>query len=400
MKFSFTIAQRYLRSKSSQNAINIINFITFLVIVIGSAALFIVLSAFTGLKSFSLELNNSYDPELKATPKIGKTFTLSKKQIAALKNLKTITHYAKELEERVYLTYKDKSQLATLKGVDQNYNTTTGIDSAIYFGNWGVFTNQSVIGIGVFNRLGVPINNRAPILALAPKKGTGSFNPQALSKPYNTASLYVTGVFAADEKLDHSCLFTNLETVQKLLEKNSSTYSALHFKLAPNTTVSLAKQEINAVLGNQLKLLSREELNSTLYKMLNTENIATYLIFTLVLIIALFNLVGAIIMMILDKKPHLKTLYALGANIKQLQFTYFIQGLLIAVVGGLVGVFFGSLLVGTQLIFEFIKITPSIAYPVALNLKNLAIVLSTITGLGILCSAIASSRVSAKLLQS
>ena len=116
---------------------NIINFITFLVIVIGSAALFIVLSAFAGLKTFSLSFSNTFDPDLKALPTTGKVFSISEAEQNKLKNIQGLANYAKELEERAYLTYKEKSTIAYIKGVDENYRSVTGVDSTLYFGNWG-----------------------------------------------------------------------------------------------------------------------------------------------------------------------------------------------------------------------------------------------------------------------
>jgi len=153
------------------------------------------------------------------------------------------------------------------------------------------------------------------------------------------------------------------------------------------------------VFGDKVLVLNRAQLNGTLHRMLNTENLATYLIFTLVLIIALFNVVGAIIMMILDKQENLKTLFALGTPLSSLRRIYFTQGILVTLIGGVIGVALGSLLVGSQIAFEWIKITPSLAYPVAFRLVNVFIVLATIAVLGLISSKIASSRISKALLQ-
>ncbi|MEM1260120.1 MAG: FtsX-like permease family protein, partial [Bacteroidota bacterium] len=149
---------------------------------------------------------------------------------------------------------------------------------------------------------------------------------------------------------------------------------------------------------NKALVLSRQELNGTLHRMLKTENTATYLIFTLVLIIALFNVVGAIIMLILDKRENSKTLYALGTTIPQLRRIYFIQGVLVTLLGGFVGVVLGALIVLSQLVFEWWKITPALAYPVEFQFINIGIVLATIVVLGLISSKIASSRISKKLL--
>ena len=379
---------------------NIINFITFLVIVIGSAALFIVLSAFTGLKSFSLQFTNAFDPDLKALPVSGKFFTVPKEEEERLDGLATVAQYAKEIEERVYLTYKEKSQLATIKGVGPHYRLATGMDSTLYFGNWGTMDHSAVIGIGVFNTLGVPVENlQSPLVALAPKPGKGSINQQVYnSKPYNSLPLVVSGVFALEESLDKTYVFAQLPLVQRFLEKDPLTVSAINFKLADGHSIAAAKKEIKQVLGNKAHLLSRQELNRSLHKMLNTENMATYLIFTLVLIIALFNVVGAIIMMILDKQHNLRTLFALGSPLKNLRRIYFLQGMLTTCLGGFIGVLLGSLLIGSQLAFGWLRITPSLAYPVAYDLKNVGLVLATIALLGYISSKIASNRINRQLL--
>ncbi|THV61291.1 ABC transporter permease [Flagellimonas alvinocaridis] len=400
MNFPLYIAKRYLRSKSSQNAVNIINFITFLVIVIGSAALFVVLSAFAGLKTFSLSFSNTFDPDLKATAAIGKHFSLTPDQENDLAKLPGVVNYSKELEEKVYITYKEKSFFPFIKGIDANYRAVTGVDSTLYFGTWGDMEYSTVMGIGIYNQLGVPIDNyRNPMTVLAPKPGKGSFSQQGFnSKPYNQLSLVLSGVYAVEEHLDKKYVFAQLPLVQKLLEKDSTEISGINFKLDASVPVDEVKNSIKTVLGDTVLILTRQEQNGTLHRMLNTENLATYLIFTLVLIIALFNVVGAIIMMILDKQQNSKTLFSLGTTIRELRKIYFVQGLLVTSLGGFIGVLIGSLLIASQLAFSWLKITPSLAYPVEYNIMNVILVLATIVVLGFVSSKIASSRITKKLI--
>ncbi|PRX56873.1 ABC transporter permease [Flagellimonas meridianipacifica] len=401
MNFPFYIAKRYLRSRSSQNAVNIINFITFLVIVIGSAALFVVLSAFAGLKTFSLSFTNTFDPDLKALPVTGKHFSILPDEARKLDQIEGLAHFSKELEERAYLNFRGKSTIGYIKGVDGNYRSVTGVDSTLYFGNWGVIEQNAVIGIGIYNLLGVPPDNyQSPMSVLVPKPGKGSISQQGLNaKPYNQLPLVVSGVYAVEENLDKKYVFTTLNLVQQLLEKDSTQISGINFKLLPEASLDDVKNDIRTVLGDKVLLLNRQQLNGTLYRMLNTENLATYLIFTLVLIIALFNVVGAIIMMILDKQQNSKTLFSLGATIKELRSVYFIQGLLVTTLGGCIGVLIGSLLIGSQIALGWLKITPSLAYPVEFNFSNLIVVLATIVVLGFISSKIASSRISRKLIE-
>lgn len=391
-----------MRSKSSQNAVNIINFVTFLVIVIGSAALFIVLSGFAGLKTFSLSFTNTFDPDLKAVPSAGKFFSLNDEQESKLKELSNIAAYSKEIEERVYLSYRQKGHVAYVKGIDSMYQKATGVDSAIYWGEWRVSGQQAVTGLGIANLLGLTINNyQDPLVLIAPKPGKGSLSPQTLqANLYNTLPVVLFGVYAIEENLDNKYVFTDLEVVQNLLNKNPEELSGINFKLEPGTDVEQLRGELDNLFGAEVTVKTRRELNSTLYKMLNTENLATYLIFTLVLIIALFNVVGAIIMLILDKQQNSKTLFSLGTTIRELRRIYFIQGVIVTSLGGIIGVLIASILIWSQLQFGWLKITPSLSYPVEYRWINVLIVLATIVVLGIIASKIASSRVNRKLLTS
>ncbi|MEP2056532.1 MAG: FtsX-like permease family protein [Maribacter litoralis] len=398
MNFPLYIAKRYVRSKSTQNAVNIINFITFLVIVIGSAALFIVLSAFAGLKTFSLSFTESFDPQLKAMPVAGKTFTLSPEQEERLQSVDGLAFYSKEIEEKVSLEHRGKNHIAYIKGVDSNYTKVTGVDSTLYIGNWTINESQVVSGLGIANILGVTINQfRSPMQIYAFKPGKGSISQQSISSLYNQLPMVIGGVYAVEADLDNKYVFADLRLTQALLEKDSLSISGINFKMDEGVEPSTVRSEIQSILGSGVQLKNRQQLNSTLYKMLNTENVATYLIFTLVLIIALFNVVGAIIMMILDKQQNSKTLYSLGTTIKELRRIYFVQGILVTGFGGLIGVLLGVLIVWSQLAFSWLKITPSLAYPVKFEFINIGIVLATILVLGVIASKIASSRINKKL---
>ena len=394
------IARRYIRSRSSQNAVNIINLVTFVVIVIGSAALFIVLSGFAGLKDFSLSFSNTFDPDLRAVPATGKTFAVDPEQARALRDLEGVASFSRELEERVYLTHQQLSMIAYIKGVDSAYNRTTGIDSTIFVGFWDLTAQQAVSGISIANQLNLTIQDyRSPLIVLAPKPGSGNLSPQGLGdQPYNQLAVVLSGVYQIEENLDKKYIFAELPLVQALLERDSLQVSGVNFKLEPDTDESAIRSAIAGILGEGVELRNRRELNTTLYRMLNTENLATYLIFTLVLIIALFNVVGAITMMILDKQEHTRTLYSLGLNIRQLRQIYFLQGVLVTSAGGLIGLLLGALLIGSQQAFGWLKITPTLAYPVELNAGNVLLVLATIVVLGVIASRIASNRISRKLL--
>ena len=267
------------------------------------------------------------------------------------------------------------------------------------FGEWMIDENRGVAGRGVAEILGLSINQvRNPLEIVAFKPGKGSLSQATPSSLYNTTPLVISGVYSVEENLDKQFLFTDLRLVQAMLEKDSTQISGINFNLTDEADVSRIKNEVAELFDNKVVLRNRQELNSSLHRMLNTENLATYLIFTLVLIIALFNVVGAIIMMILDKQQNSKTLYSLGTTIKELRRIYFVQGILVTSLGGLIGVVLGSLLIWSQLVFGWLKITPSLAYPVEYQFINVVIVMATIVVLGVIASKIASGRVTKKLL--
>ncbi|SFS43816.1 lipoprotein-releasing system permease protein [Zhouia amylolytica] len=378
---------------------NIINMVTFLVIVIGAASLFIVLSAFAGLKTFSLSFANAFDPDLKIVPVNGKVISFDSETNKKLEDIDGIASYSRELEERVFLMHDQKNHVAYIKGVDENYNLVTKTDSTLYVGEWlNVYPDQVVTGFGIANILGLAVNDRLnSLVIMAPKPGTGPIRTSQ-KKPYNTSYASVSGVYAVNEDLDKKYVFAHLSTVQGLLERGPSDISGINIKLKEGADTAVVSEKIAAAFDGQVDVKTRAELNATLYKMLNTENLAIYLIFTLVLIIALFNLVGAIIMMVLDKKSNLKTLYSLGITIKGLRQIYFYQGLIVSAVGGIIGILIGFVLTWTQKTFGWFMITPSLPYPMDLTVMNFVVVLFTILILGYLAAKIASLRISKKLI--
>lgn len=369
-----------------------------MVTIIGAASLFIVLSGFSGLKTFSLSFSNSFDPDLKIIPRTGKFIDFPAATGLKLQEIDGIKAYSKELEERVFLSHKQKNHVAYLKGVDEKYTNVSGIDSLIFFGNWFQQSNEVVAGIRISSLLSLTPNDySSPLTIVVPKPGKGSFNAQ--SNPFNEAAVVMSGVFSITEELDKKYVFCALPKAQELLQKNAATISAINIKLAPSANQDNIVTALKGVFKeDQYEIKTRAQLNDALYKMLNTENLAIYLIFTLVLIIALFNVAGAITMMILDKKDNLKTLYNLGATIGALKKIFFMQGVLLVTVGGITGILLGMLIAWLQLKFELVMITASLPYPMEIRVVNIIIVAATIFVLGVIAARISSSRISKKLL--
>ena len=399
MNVSLYIAKRYLLTKSSNNAINFISIIAAIGVIIGSASLFIVLSGFAGLKDFSLQFTTMVDPDLKAVPTTGKSFFISEDELIKLKDSKLISNFSKVIEELVILNFDDKKRTATIKGVDENYQKVNAIDSVMYQGSWltkGL--NQIVVGWRISNDLSFGVLDYAKSVKIfVPKPGKGQIT--SMKNAFNSVNVVNVGIFQINEDLDNKYVFANLETAQNLLNYQDNQLSAIEFKLNGGVEEADAIQEIQIILGDKVTLKNRAQLNDALYKMLNTENLAVYLIFTLVLIIALFNVIGSIIMMILDKKKSLSTLFNLGVTVKDIRKIFFFQGSLMSIVGGFLGLLFGFVVVLLQQIFSLIMITPSLPYPVSIKPMNFVIVLLTISVLGVIASNIASRRITKNLIE-
>ena len=385
-------------SSSKNTAINSISWIASLGIVASAMALFVVLSVFSGLRSMSLEYTQATDPDYRIEAKTGKTLEISAQEIKKLTQTAAIENASKVIEERVLFNYKERELVAYIKGVDANYTQVTPIIKYVSDSIWlDQNSNETIVGNEIARKLGLGLFDFNGKLAVwSPKPGNGKLNNP--EDAFTKITTYPVGVFSVSEELNQKYVYGSFSMAKNLLGFIDNQITYLEIKSAKNTTESDVLEIINTVLGDKVKVKSRAQLNATLYKMLNTENIVVYLIFTLVIIIALFNLVGALIMMIIDKKEHLKTLYNMGTEAKDIRKIFFFQGGLITVIGGCIGLALGVLLVLGQLHFNWIMFSETDAYPVVLELKNVCIVLATIFTLGLSASFIASKSINNDLL--
>lgn len=393
MSFPYYIAKRYLRSKSSNNAINFITYIAIGGIILGAASLFIVLSGFAGLKDFTLEFTSIIDPDLKAETTIGKSFILTPDIEEKLSAVNGIALYSKIIEERVIASFDGNKQACYIKGVDENYSEVHKVDSIIELGSWLTKnTSQVVVGWGVSRSLNIGVLEYGKRLSLyVPKAGKGQIT--SVQQAFTQVDAINVGVFSVNEKLDDTYIFSSIGLAQELFSFPKHQISAIEFRLAENADEELVKQELQSILGDKIAIKNKEELNASLHKMLNTENLFVYLLLTLVSIILIFNVIGSLIMMILDKKQTLSTLYNMGATLKDIRKIFFLQGTIMTTVGTLIGLFIGYVVVIIQQTFSLVMITPFLAYPVSVHAQNFVIVFLTITILGIIASKIASVRI-------
>ena len=397
MRFPLYIASRYFFTRSKQSVINIINYIALSVVLIATAALLIVLSAFTGLKDFGLSFSNVFDPDFRIEAVQGKVFEIDSITLASVKQLDGILAVSGIIEDKVFLNYRDKNHVVYLKGVDSTYQKVIESNRFLSSGAWfSKELDEVVIGGGVAQVLSLGVYDYNDFLVLTVPKRSASATQ--LKEPFVNKTALVSGIYNVSEELDKKYTFSSLSFARDLFQRKGTVYSSLELKVAPNLNRKQLEEQLRAILKTPIRMRSRTELNAALFKMLNTEQMAIYLIFTLVIMIALFNVVGALIMMILEKRPQLKVLYALGVQPKEIRLIFFYLGGMISWVGGGLGVLLGTTLVLLQRYFPFLYVPgTNFPYPVRLEFQNVAMVLMLLFVLGGLASAWATAQVEKRI---
>jgi lipoprotein-releasing system permease protein len=390
MPVVFKIAWRYFFSKSGQTVINRINRIALLVIVVATAALMIVLSAFAGLKDFGLSFSNIFDPDYRVTATQGKTISFDSTRIARLKQVDGIVAFSPILEEKVFLSFKEKNQVAYLKGVGIDYLSVIPADSLVAVGEWLIPDADAIVaGYGIGAGMDLGVYDYSSFLNISiPRKNIKSGLRQ---NPFYTQQAVTIGLYQISEDIDKRYIFSNLDFARNLLQYPPNTFSSIEIKVLSEANTKDLKKEVQKILGEAIEIKDRAQLNTALYKMLNTEHLAIYLIFTLVLIIALFNVVGALVMMILEKRPQMSILKAMGISQQNLRYTFFLLGMLIILFGGGLGIVLSSVVILIQQWIPFIHVPgTSLPYPVKWEFENLLLVMATLIVLGSIASAWAS----------
>ena len=362
-------------------------------------ALFVFLSVFSGLKEFSLNFANVSDPDLRVETTSGKTFFINPKQEELLFKSKHIASYSKIIEERVYFMYDNKELVAHIKGVDNRYNQVTDFNKHLYAGEWFEPNSENVVvGADISRKLGLGLFDYNNALeAYAPKPGKGDIeNPE---EAFNKSLLFPSGIYSINEELDGKYVFCSIGLAQYFLGLKKNEITNIEIKLKPNSSENVVREELNSIFCSTIKIKNRAQLNDSLYKMLQSENLFIYLFSTLVVILTLFCLAGAIVMIIIDKRDNLKTLYNIGVTQTAIRSIFFTQGIIITLFGLTIGLSLAIAIILLQQQYSFIMITPTMPYPVLFEWQNMVIVIMTILILGIVSSWIASGTVNKKLLQ-
>ena len=376
--FIFKIARRYFFARSSKTIVNRINRFAFIMIVVSACSLLVVLSAFSGLKDFGLLYTNSFDPDFKVIPKVGKHFVLAGPALEKVSSLSGTANASLVLEEKVLLANSLNSTSIVLKGVDSNHFLNQQLNDLSLVGVYDIRDKDNIyLGASVASDLDVVLSEDFSVKATVPS--LNNFSLFNLS-PFSSLFFEIQGIYQISGDIESKYAFTSLSSLSSLINVPPNHFSAIEIIVGDGFSNEVLEEELNQLLPVDFNIVSKQELNPALYKMLNTENFAVYLIFCLVVIIAVFNLVGSITIMMVEKTSDLKILSALGASKNSFSNVFLSLGAIVSFFGSLVGCVVGSIFVVIQGSNPFVYVPgTNLPYPVVLSFQNLLIVFLTVS---------------------
>jgi lipoprotein-releasing system permease protein len=365
---NFLFAWRYFKAKKTTNAINIISWISIVAIIIGTTSLISVLSVFNGLEGLVKSLYSSFYPELRIGPASGKQVVLTPEQLQKIRSVKGVKNISLVVEEKALLQNKaneedsaDYQSIIYLKGVDSNYTKVNDVAAHVVEGEFNTGDAENpllVLGAGIQNAVGVQSDrNIKPLALYLPRKGEVN-----LSDPFQSMSaenVNTSGAFIIQQDFDNKYAITNLAFIKQMLAMDKDAYSAGEIAVVPDADVDDIRDELKKILGNQYTVQNRFEQNASLFSVMRMERWIIYAILSLILVVAAFNMIGALTMLVLEKKQDISVLHALGAGKGFIQRIFLTEGLLLALIGGGVGMLLAFALGNAQTKFHLIPMQGS-----------------------------------------
>jgi lipoprotein-releasing system permease protein len=404
MKFLF--AWRYFKAKKSTNAINIIAWVSMAAIVVGSASLILVLSVFNGFEDLVKSLYTSFYADLKVSPASGKTLTLSPDQLKQLAGIRGIRAISLIAEDKAFLVNGESRALVYLKGVDQAFTRVTGVAGKVTKGKFDLGTADhplAVLGSGVESILGMDADRDiAPLSVYLFKKGDKNYTADPMASISNE-NMGASGVFSIQQDFDDHYVITNLAFVRQMLGLQPDEYTGAELAITDPRQEKQLRAQIQHILGGDYRLQSRYEQNQSLYNVMGTEKWVIYVVLTLILVVAAFNMVGALTMLVWEKQKDIHVLKALGANNNTIQRIFLNEGILLALLGGGTGILLAVTVCWLQVKYKLVPLEGGSFlidyYPVKLIPTDFLLVLSTILVVALLASWLPAKKAAAQAIE-
>lgn len=392
MNFPFYIARRYIFSKKSTHAINIISLISVLGVAVATTALVVILSGFNGFADLVATFFTNFDPQIKVEPTRGKTMRADDPKLLKLKALPEIEVSSLSLQDQALAIYHDRQVMVNVKGVDDNFEKLTGIDEILYgdgdFQLHAADLEYGVPGIGLAQQIGAGAEWQGYMKVYAPRK-QGQLDMTRPEDAFSVDSLLSPGVVfqVKQGKYDKNYLITSLAFAQRLFHSTGEV-SSMEFRLKAGEDVDKVKEEMKAILGTSFTVKDRYEQQADTFKIMRIEKLFAYVFLTFILIIACFNIIGSLSMLIIDKKDDIVTLRNLGANDKQIRRIFLFEGRMISVVGAVLGIGIGLLLCWLQQTYGIVRLGDQAgnfvvnAYPISVHPLDIVTIFATVIIVG------------------
>ena len=392
MKLEFFIAKHYLFSKKSTNVINLISFISIVGITIGTAALIIILSIFNGLEDLIISRYNTFDPDLKVLPIKGKTLPIDSTLLLKIKKIQGIKAVIPTLEDNILVKYGKSYHPAKIKGVTTDFLKTSGLDSMITYGEYTIYKNNipvALVGQNIVNTLNINTQFLSPMVIYAPRRiKKVTVNPE---KAFIQKPIYAAGIFSVEPDIDNY-IIVPFEFAAELLQYENSA-STLEIYTGNSINQKKIIRQLQEIIPEG-KILDRLQQHKFIYKILKSEKMITYLILTLIIILASFTLIGSLSMLIIEKKEDIKILLSLGMNTERIKKVFLTEGMTISIIGAVLGVMLGLILVWIQEKYGIVKLYSSDGtanflvdyYPVKVIFSDILLVFFTVGLIGFIAS--------------
>jgi lipoprotein-releasing system permease protein len=387
MKLSLYIAKRYLFAKKSRNAINIISGVSVAGVMVGTMALIIILSVFNGLEKMVMSIFNTFDPDLKITAAKGKTFIPEIPKLTLLSDVQGVASYSLTLEENALLKYGDRQFIATIKGVDEEYGKVTGIESSMWEGDFFLKSDKgrpyAIPGLGIAEHLGIRVNFITPLNLYVPRLSGGStINPE---EAFNRRYIMISGIFQIEQSYDSKYIYVPIDFARELIG-NQDGVSSIEIKFSEGTDAGRIQKNVTEIFGENYLVQNRFEQQEIFYRVMRSERLAIFLILTLILLIASFNIIGSLTMLIIEKERDIEILKSLGAGRDLIRRIFIFEGWLISIIGAVIGLALGFFICWLQQTYGLVKLQSDSlllnSYPVVMKLKDFLIVPFTVLMIG------------------
>jgi lipoprotein-releasing system permease protein len=387
VKLSLYIAKRYLFAKKSRNAINIISAVSVAGVAVGTMALIIILSVFNGLETMVSAIFNTFDPDIKIIAAEGKTFIADTARLKLLANVEGVSAYSLTIEDNALLKYGSRQYIATIKGIDDNYTMVTNIDSSMWEGEFILKNDKgrmfAIPGIGVAQYLNIRVSFITPLEIIFPRKSGGdNFDPETA---FNKKYIFPSGIFQVEKEYDSKYVYIPIDLARELTETEKGVTS-VEVKFKPNADPAAVQKNIVKIFGKGFLVQNRYEQQAIFYKVMRSERLAIFFILTLILIIASFNIIGSLTMLIIEKERDIEILKSLGADNNLIRKIFIFEGWLISIIGAFSGIIMGFVICWLQQTYGLVKLhSESLimdSYPVVLKVKDFIIVPGTVLLIG------------------